>query len=281
MQDQLKEFIGNANHIPSIPSQMTHLLQTISSPKASTAEIGKLIIPDATLSARILRLANSAFYYRMSPVTRINDALTRLGFKTTRSMVVTVWTQSMKAFTNNKAEAEMVSHMLNHGTACSVIAKALMDRINRPMAEDVFLAALLHDMGRLAITSQLGKQYLDDVLVFAEKSNRDTSSVEEQVLGFNHCMLGAHLMQSWHLPTLFKDIAQDHHNLSIEPGNNPALASTMLADTWATELGYNVAMNAYRQKRDELVDFFKISDISQFKEDCKNKITAMIEILNS
>jgi len=149
------------------------------------------------------------------------------------------------------------------------------------MAEDVFLAALLHDMGRLAITSQLGKQYLDDVLVFAEKSNRDTSSVEEQVLGFNHCMLGAHLMQSWHLPTLFKDIAQDHHNLSIEPGNNPALASTMLADTWATELGYNVAMNAYRQKRDELVDFFKISDISQFKEDCKNKITAMIEILNS
>ena len=119
------------------------------------------------------------------------------------------------------------------------------------------------------------------VLSFAEQSNRDTSSVEEQVLGFNHSMLGAHLMQSWHLPTLFKDIAQDHHKQTLAPENNPALASVIIADLWATEMGYNVALNSYRQKREELVDFFKISDINQFKEDCKNKITTMIEILNS
>jgi len=196
-------------------------------------------------------------------------------------MVVTVWTQSMKAFTNNQTEAEIVSLMLNHGTACAVIAKALMDHVNRSQAEDVFLAALLHDIGRLVFTCQLGSQYNDEVLSFADKNGRDAPSVEMDMLGFNHSMLGSHLMQAWHLPDLLKDIAEHHHDAGIVPGKNPALAAVMLADSWSTDLGYNVALNSNRPRKDELAEFFKVPDINQFKEDCGTRITSMIDILNS
>jgi putative nucleotidyltransferase with HDIG domain len=281
MLSKLEQFIKDADNIPSIPSQITHLLQTINDPKVSATEIERLIVPDATLSARILRLANSAFYYRMALVTRIGDALTRLGFKTTRSLIVTVWTHSLKLFMHEKSEIKMLSIMLNHGTACAVIAKALIEKINRAMAEDAFLAALLHDMGKIAFACQYGRQYEKDVLSFAEKSTRDIASVEEQVFGFDHCVLGARLMDAWHLPGLYKETAQNHHASEIIPEKNPILAAVALADTVATTLGHNVALNAYYRKRDDLFAFFRVQDITQFKEDCESKITAMAEVLNA
>lgn len=281
MLSKLDQFIKDADHIPSIPSQMSHLLQTIGNPKATISELEELITPDATLSARILRLSNSAFYYRMAPVTRIADALTRLGFKTTRSLIVTVWTQSIKLFMHDKDDLEIMSVMLNHGTACAVIAKSLTERVNRPMAEDAFLAALLHDMGRLAFTCQYGRKYKEDILLFAENSAREVASVEEQVLGFDHADLGARLLEAWHLPALYRDAAKCHHAPAIVPADNPVLAAVALADIWATELGHNVALKAYRPKRDNLVDFFRLEDIAGFKKDCEDKIASMIEALTT
>lgn len=279
MASRLEQFIKDADHIPSIPTQITNLLQTISSPTSNTAEIVRMIAPDATLSARLLRLANSSFYYRMAPVTRISDALTRLGFKTTRSLIVAVWTQSMKVFMHGKEDMELLSVMLNHGTACAVISRALIERINRPMAEDAFLAALLHDMGRLTFTCQYGTQYERDVLCVAEQQQKDTCSVEEEILGFDHCLLGAHLMDAWHLPVIFRDIARDHHAQTIDPTTSPMLAAVAIADEWATSFGHNVALDSTHQSREDLLPFFKIPDLPAFKDECSEKIEAMMELL--
>jgi HD-like signal output (HDOD) protein len=240
-----------------------------------------MIAGDTTLSARILRLANSAFYYRMAPVTRIRDALTRLGFKTTRSTVVTVWTQSLKAFKHNLREAATVSMLLNHGTACAVIAKAICEQVNRERAEEVFLAALLHDLGRIVLAFQLGDSYVADVLLVADRQNRTTCDVEEEMLGLNHAKLGGRLMQAWRLPALFEEAARGHHD-EVRPGETaPELAAVMLADIWATELGHNLARHALRPSPDGLVELLALPDPERFKETCKDKIATMMDIFEA
>ena len=279
MQKAIEEFIKKADRLPSMPAQVSNLLRTMDSPSASTIEVATMIAADSTLSARILRLANSAFYFRMAPVVRIGDAITRLGFKTTRSTVVTVWTQSLKALARNWREAAMLALLLNHGTACAVIAKAIFERCRRPQAEDVFVAALLHDLGRIALACQLGDSYTSDVLQIADRERRYSCGVEEELLGLDHAMLGAHLMEAWRLPALFREAAQGHHNLPTNP--SPELAAVTLADIWATDLGHNVARSALRPPPDKLIALLAIPDPDELKESCKGKIAAMFEVFEA
>ncbi len=170
-------------------------------------------------------------------ISKIHNAVVVLGSKTIRSLALTVWTHTLRSQARNAEEMTMMVPLLAHGLAAGVAARLLAERINKNLAEDAFMAGLLHDIGRVALVAQLGVEYQTQVLDPARHERLPLHEKEAALLGFDHRALGAALMASWSLPPFLADVAEKHHDREIAPEGQFIVAAVALADNIATELG--------------------------------------------
>lgn len=281
MSGKMEAFVRGATHMPALPSMIGKLLAALDDPTLSADELCKIILSDTSLSAKILKMANSVFYYRMEPVATVKVAAVRLGHKTIDSLVLTVWTQTFKTFPVKGDELGMITDLLAHGTATAVGANLLIQRINPGLAEETYIAGLLHDIGQLALICQLGRSYETDILTRAMGEQRDVRAVETEILGFDHAMLGARLLQSWNIPAMAVHAAAEHHGVVQDLAKAPVLAAVALADDLAMQKGRHLAEYATRPNREALMAFFRLTDLPAFEEQWDLKLQALTQALDS
>lgn len=277
MASKLESFISGATRLPALPSTIGQLMRELNDPLTATPQICQTIEADTTLSAKVLKLANSAFYQRLEAVTGIHQAVVRLGHKTVRSLALTVWTQSIRDAQHSGDVSALIAKQLAHGTATAVIARILIQRRQPAAAEDAYMAGLLHDIGRLALFCQLGEDYANPVCRRATREPCDLLVLERETLGFDHAMLGARLMDSWHIPAVCIESAARHHEPALQAQTEPILTAVALADFFATGLGLNVEPDAPRINRDALFEQWVPDDL--FIEQCSRAITEMLGAL--
>ena len=280
MSEKLEKFVRGATHLPAMPTMIGKLLTAFDNPAFSTDELSRTIATDTTLSAKVLRMANSAFYFRMERVSTVETAAVRLGHKTVRSLVLTVWTQTFKTFPLEKTELELVSRLLEHGTATAVGASMLMQPMHAGLADEAYVAGLLHDIGRLALVCQLGKTYERDVLARVRRETQDLAAIEREVLGFDHALLGARLLQSWNIPVVAVHAAAGHHRAVVEAAKEPVVAAVALADDLATRRASHVAENALRPNLDAWMEYFRLADLPAFEAQWDAKLEALTTALD-
>ena len=281
MSEKLEAFVRGATHMPALPTMIGKLLSALNDPAFSIDDLSKIISTDTSLSAKVLKMANSVFYYRMEKVSTVDVAAIRLGHKTLRSLVLTVWTQTFKTFPLKKGEMALVTELLEHGTATAVGASMLIQPINAGLSEEAYIAGLLHDIGQLALICQLGLNYENYILNRTMDEKKDIRVVENEVLGFDHAMLGARLLQSWNIPAVAAHAAAEHHRAVVNPAKEPVVAAVALADDLAMRKWRNVAENTPRENRDELMAFFRLSDPPAFEEQWDQRLQALNQVLES
>ena len=275
MSAKLEVFIRGATHMPALPTMIGKLLSAFNDPRFSVEKLSGIISTDTSLAAKVLKMANSVFYFRQENVSTVKIATVRLGHKTIRSLVLTVWTQTFKTFPLQKSELGLITGLLEHGTATAVGAQLLMQLVCADLAEEAYVAGLLHDIGRLALICQLGQIYEAEILNRAMIEKKDIREIETDVLGFDHAMLGARLLQSWNIPALSVRAAADHHHFVADPATEPVVAAVALADDLVTRKGHNVAEKALCPNRDDLMAFFQLKDLPAFEEQWSTKLQAM------
>lgn len=280
MPNALESFISGATHIPALPSTITRLMLELNNPNTTTQQICQTIEADTTLSAKVLKLANSVFYQRLEKAATIHQAVVRLGQKTLRSLALTVWTQSVRDASRTDDENALIARQLAHGTATAVISRLLILRRNPAIADDAYIAGLLHDIGRLALLCQMGETYATTVCQRAARDHRDILILEQEILGFDHAMLGARLMASWHIPPICIESASRHHDSEIDAKADPVLSAVATADFLATSLGLNVEPDAPRQNRDALFQECLQDAPQAFIEQCERAIADMFGALS-
>ena len=281
MSGKLEEFVRSATHMPALPTMVEKLLLALNKPSVSVDELSKIVSTDTVFSAKVLKMANSVFYFRAEPAATLKIATVRLGHKTIRSLAVTVWTQTFKTFPLKKTEQDLIAELLQHGTAAAVGASLLVQQVQGSLAEDAYMAGLLHDIGRLALICQLGGRYQAEVLNRAIAEQQAIQDVEQDVLGFEHAMLGAHLLQSWHISDVAVQAAARHHRAAIYPEKEPLVAAVALADDLASRKGFNLAQNTPRLKRDAFMEFFRITDLPAFEEQWKSKLQSLTQSMEN
>lgn len=260
VQARLKAFIAGAARLPVLPDVTLRLLNTVDDPDRSAHEVAAIVETDPALAARLLKLANSSFYGQRGRIAGIRNAVVVLGSKTIRSLALAVWTTTIRARGQAPGEVARMEQLLLHGLTTGVAAGLLADRVGHGLAEDAFVAGLLHDLGRVALLAQLGQGYADDVLDAAAHDQVALQEREVAVLGFDHRDLGAALMGAWGLPGFLADVAQHHHDADIVPRDRLFVAATALADDLATRAGRNIALTAPRPAREDLAGFFRLED---------------------
>lgn len=173
----------------------------------STAALAHLILRDSTMTARVLRLANSVYYNPTGQaINTVSRAIVFLGFNVVRSMALTISILEplLKGIQHEHALEEMARSFHT-----AVQAKTLAQQRGNPDAESVFVAALLQRLGNMAFWCfPYGQaKAMDD----AYAAWHDPVKAEQEVLGFSLRQLTITLNDEWHLSSLLNDSLKSHH----------------------------------------------------------------------
>ena len=225
--------------IPSIPLLLIRILQELNDDAESSNKLEELILHDPALSARILRLANSAYYSFGSEVKTISHAIVLLGTGLVKSLAIGV--TIFDCFTKGmKCEAALINELWTHSFGVGLLAQDIWTRrSDRKEGEFAFLCGLLHDLGMVVFFKNYPTHYC---FLFAnEKSETDSdiSAWELDYYGADHAAIGAMLAKQWDFPSELTAVLGKHHH-ALDSGSALVCAvsiSDMLAKQ--TNTGYD------------------------------------------
>lgn len=203
-----QQVIKDISGIYTLPTAYHRINAAIDDPGSSNSQIGAIISEDPGLAARVLRLANSAFYNFPSKIDSVAKAITILGTQQIRDLVLA--TSVIKVFSGISEEIVTMKSFWQHSIACGVTAKIIASQRREPNIESYFLAGLLHDIGSLILYTGLPKA-ASQIVSHARKHNKLLHLLEKKALGFDHAQLGGMLLKEWKLPKHLCDAVTNHH----------------------------------------------------------------------
>jgi len=207
-QERFYRELMAVDRLPSVPEIAQRLLVAINREDAHVGHLTALIVRDQSLTARLLRLANSAFFSIRTRVTSIQQATTLLGFARVRDLVLglSVW----GALEGKGPGARRWRRTLwSHTSLVAAAAKTLAERTGGDSGA-AFATGLLHDVGKLALGLRLGDAYWS-LLDEAMEGGREAAAVELETFGCHHATVGGWLLQLWGLPPALVDPVALHH----------------------------------------------------------------------
>jgi putative nucleotidyltransferase with HDIG domain len=236
-QLQLNELVRNTSDLPSMPEHAFEVIRIANLSETSAADVARTLSKDPSLTARVLRLANSSFYGLSREVPSISDAVVVLGMRTVKSLALVAasfpWLQ--KALKGTSLCPEL---MWNHCLTVATVARLIARKKDYKDAEIAFCAALLHDMGEVVMCLWKEGDYTE-LVEAAEASNAPFDQIEREIFGFTHAEVGAALTRNWNLPEIYTQAIEFHHNPS-DAGNDTTLADIIhVADLSVRDRGIN------------------------------------------
>jgi HD-like signal output (HDOD) protein len=210
----LKEnYLDRIRDLPVMPEVAAKVVNlTEGRLEISFKELETIIKVDPGLTAKILKIANSALYARQREIKNLQTAITLLGFKNIKSLVLLVTASS---FFPRMRKSGFYASYWRHCILSAFLSRTLAVRCARnDVAEEAFIAGLLHDIGQAVLFNASSEQYAQ--AMEAEKLGALTlETIEEQMFGANHREIGGALLKKWNFPQLFADVALEHESLNI------------------------------------------------------------------
>jgi putative nucleotidyltransferase with HDIG domain len=201
------------NRVDAIPSNFhiaIKVAKMLDDFNVNIQELSKIIGADQSFTVQLLKLCNSAQYGFSRKIVTVNDAITRLGFKTLKSLVFVV--VSKGAFNRPVEGYDLAKGELwRNSISCAVYSKYLAETSGYKDPDLAFTAGLLRDIGKLIIHEYVKEEY-NNIVDLVNSKNIDFSEAEEKVLGYNHSQVGAKIAAKWNFPKILEETIEFHHN---------------------------------------------------------------------
>lgn len=229
--DAVREFIGGIQTLPSLPGVYLELSRVLADERASVEDVARVVERDPSMCAKVLQLVNSAFVGLGRPMTGIEMAVSYLGMNMLKNLALVVKVFNPPA--GSHASGAMLDRLSRHSLQVGSIGRQLAGS-DRRLADDAFIAGVLHDVGKLILASERPADF-ERLTARAITESRPLFEVEREELGVTHAELGAYLLGIWGLPYPIVEAAANHHAPGRVPprGGLDALATTYLANTIA------------------------------------------------
>ncbi|MFA7382192.1 MAG: HDOD domain-containing protein [Desulfurivibrionaceae bacterium] len=228
--------------LASIKGTVSRILSIISDPAVSSSELIRLIEVDPPLAAKILRVANSAYYSTAKDISDINQALIWIGFDTLKEIILT---QKISEIYRGGTPFLGYSRLQlwRHSLAVALLAKNIYRREFGEKGNNAYAAGLMHDIGVIVEDQILHQEFMQLMQSMADTPQALTDC-ETSFLGYNHGLVGMALAGNWNFPAELREGIGFHHNPENASEEHRLFVKTIfVADYLMFEQGYGyVAM---------------------------------------
>lgn len=222
LDSPLRVKIADIQDLPTLPRMANQVLELLSDPGFSPEALERILCQDPSLSAKVLKLANSAFHSPRYPVDSLRRATLVLGSREIQQIVLT-----LSIFTMFKPRPGQVTFdrekFWRHSAQTAALAQAFLARLKilaeRPLGAEgdaVFCAGLLHDLGKIALDHYFHDDFLR-ALDYAQTNLTSPLEAEIEIFGADHTLIGYWLAQFWKLPATLADGIRFHHHPELDP----------------------------------------------------------------
>jgi putative nucleotidyltransferase with HDIG domain len=235
---RLNHIVQKVNDMPVLPSRVNRIIELTEDPDSTIDDLEKEILMDQSLTSRILKLANSAYYGYPRKINTVSQATILLGFQTIKSIVLAstvnkIMTHELKGYALGEND------LWTQSQASAIISRNIAKEVKFSNPETAYIGGLLRDIGKTILNYYVEREY-NAIVNKVEYGNVSFSEAEEEILGFNHAQVGEKIAEKWNFP---KDLVEaiGLHHTPEKSTINPTLVSIVhIADAITMMMGIGI-----------------------------------------
>jgi putative nucleotidyltransferase with HDIG domain len=225
---EIESRLKSCARLPSLRSIDSALRELLSADQRYTTQISEVIRRDPSLTARLLRLVNSVYYGLTTPVNSIEEAVFYLGVRQIRQLAMV--TPVIEDFQRLAGRTQFPwREFWQHCIATAILTREITNIVMTPADEADYVAGLVHDVGKIVMASAFPEHFLE-INRRAKEGTQEYISIERDVLGMDHCELGALYLERHNLPEVMTSTSRFHHSPENAGSHNQIVASVQIAD---------------------------------------------------
>lgn len=241
---KLAELIEKVNQsdISSIKQVIIHLIAVINDPDSSAKDLKDIIEKDPPLSARLLKIANSAYYGFRRRISKIQDAIIGIGFDAVKELALS---QKVCELFNKSDVIDGYSRLglCENSVAVALCSKLVYMREFRDPGEIIYIAGLLHNIG-IIIEDQFLQDQFRETLAKSQTNECNLTQSEKNILGFDHADIGRELTDNWEFPRELVVSIGHHHTPELSDERHKRIVSALFISDYIcqkNDIGYKDA----------------------------------------
>ena len=213
-----QDIIERIHTIPSLPEVVMQVCRLVNDPHISAAQVNAIMVKDPAMAAKMLRMVNSVYYGLPEPVNDLEKAILVLGFKTVRSIALSV--SVLNAFQQQSANFNMKSFWA-HSAVSACICRLIAGKTRICDPELAFIIGLLKDLGKLILVENAGEE-VRAIVAVAREFRLSFPAATRKVMETDDGELCAWLMQTWNLDVDLVQTARAQYDLDSVDGHPAA-----------------------------------------------------------
>ena len=260
---KIEKLIEEMEDLPTLPSVAISIMNTLLDDDSSAQDVAEIVEADHSLTTKVLMIANSAFFGIPREVSTVRQAIVSLGFNRLKSVVLSL---TVMDTVDAMAEGSGLNPQTfwEHSLMCAICAEDLAAKLNAEFAEEIFVAGLLHDIGKLVL-SRHAPEAFGQVTETIEKRGVGSVEAERSVLDMDHTQVGEYLMDQWQFPSRLRESVGMHHDPPVKKIDRDVTgrmaAVICLADILAKSRVTGGSRGKEREQAEELRENLGISGV--------------------
>lgn len=269
------EKIEKIENLPTIPSILRKILGIIEDPKVSLQKISDFVASDPTLTARILKMVNSPVYGFPGRISSVSHAMVILGLNAVKGLLIGVSVFEVM-------KKNMVG-LWEHSLSSAIYARIMATRKNLSSPEEISVAALLHDIGKVILLIAFKEDY-EKIIQSVMAKEGFLHELEKEYFGITHAEVGGFVGKKWNFPLKLTEPIMNHHRPQLSKNFELETAIVHFSNILSLSrgIGYSgdIFVNPVNVSVWNILDF-KYEDIKDIFREAEDPITSSQEIFAS
>lgn len=231
----IDQIVQRIRGVPSLPVAVLRLIEVVNDPDSTVHDIVEVVQYDSGLTARLLRLCNSAFLGLSRRISSLHEAIRYLGTVRVLQLIISMHSSALLSRPQNGYGLDP-GVLWTHSVAVALASAAFGQRAGLKNANTLFTAGLLHDIGKVVLNEYVAAEF-SQIMQLTEQQTISFSEAEKQVLGFSHDEAGGVLAETWQLPVSIVNCIRYHHDPAALSPPEPTADMVYCGEMIATCLG--------------------------------------------